>query len=241
MQYENDATRRPVVAAAASSAALAQPSTSRAKGPWSGSTWTSRRSTMPTTSRSMRPIATRSASAASPTARRCAPSSARPSASPTVRPRSRRADIYRTKQANAPVNIFIHGGAWRANRAADYAFLAEPFVNAGAHFVVLDFINVDDAGGSLFPMVEQVRRAVGLRLPQRQDVRRRSRPALSVLAFVGLASRRLRGDARLAQGGPAGRHPQGRGAGQRHVRPQAGAALQALEIRQVHRRDGSRR
>ena len=23
-------------------------------------------------------------------------------------------DIYRTKQANAPVNIFIHGGAWRA-------------------------------------------------------------------------------------------------------------------------------
>ena len=40
-------------------------------------------------------------------------------------------DIYRTKQANAPVNIFIHGGAWRANRAADYACLAEPFVKAG--------------------------------------------------------------------------------------------------------------
>src|SRR5262250_1889835 len=70
-------------------------------------------------------------------------------------------DIYRTKTANAPVNIFIHGGAWRANKAADYAFLAEPFVNAGAHYVVLDFTNVDDAGGSLFPMVEQVRRAVG--------------------------------------------------------------------------------
>ena len=70
-------------------------------------------------------------------------------------------DIYRCKQANAPVNIYIHGGAWRANRAADYAFLAELFVNAGAHLVVLDFINVDDAGGSLFPIVEQVRRAVG--------------------------------------------------------------------------------
>jgi len=39
--------------------------------------------------------------------------------------------------------------------------LAEPFVQLGAHFVVLDFTNVDDAGGSLFPMVEQVRRAVG--------------------------------------------------------------------------------
>ena len=69
-------------------------------------------------------------------------------------------DIYRTKAPNAPVNIFIHGGAWRANRGADYAFLAEPFVQAGAHYVILDFTNVDDARASLFPMVEQMRRAV---------------------------------------------------------------------------------
>ena len=73
-------------------------------------------------------------------------------------------DIYRSKQANAhgnaPVNIFIHGGAWRANKAADYAFLAEPFVQAGAHYVIVDFTNVDEAQGDLFPMVEQVRRAV---------------------------------------------------------------------------------
>src|SRR5262249_24674736 len=70
-------------------------------------------------------------------------------------------DIYRCSRADAPVNIFVHGGAWRANRVADYAFLAEPFVKAGAHYVVLDFINVDDAQGSLFPMVEQVCRAAG--------------------------------------------------------------------------------
>jgi arylformamidase len=70
-------------------------------------------------------------------------------------------DIYRSKVANAPVNIFIHGGAWRANKAADYAFLAEPFVKAGAHYVILDFTNVDETQGSLFPMVEQVCRAVG--------------------------------------------------------------------------------
>jgi arylformamidase len=69
-------------------------------------------------------------------------------------------DIYRAARANAPVNIFVHGGAWRANRAADYAFLAEPFVNAGAHYVIPDFTNVQDASGSLFSMVEQVRRAV---------------------------------------------------------------------------------
>jgi len=70
-------------------------------------------------------------------------------------------DVYRTKAPNAPVAIFVHGGAWRNGRAAEFTCLAEPFVHAGAHFVVLDFTNVDDAKGSLFPMVEQVRRAVG--------------------------------------------------------------------------------
>jgi arylformamidase len=33
-------------------------------------------------------------------------------------------------------------------------------VRAGAHYVVLDFVNVLEAGGSLMPMAEQVRRAV---------------------------------------------------------------------------------
>ena len=70
-------------------------------------------------------------------------------------------DIFRTAQPNAPINIFIHGGAWRRNKAADYAVLAELFVRAGAHSVILDFINVDEAEGSLFPMAEQVRRAIG--------------------------------------------------------------------------------
>src|SRR4029079_6382871 len=70
-------------------------------------------------------------------------------------------DTYRPKQPNAPVTIFVHGGAWRANRAADYACLAEPFVTAGAHYVILDFTNVDAARGSLFPMIDDERRAVG--------------------------------------------------------------------------------
>jgi arylformamidase len=69
-------------------------------------------------------------------------------------------DIYRTKRANAPVAIFIHGGSWRNGSASQNAYLAEPFVNAGAHYVIPDFINVLDAGGDLFAMVEQVRRAV---------------------------------------------------------------------------------
>src|SRR6516225_1800181 len=121
-----------------------------------GSTWTSRRSMTPMIRSSTRPIASRSPSDASPTASIGAPERVAYGATEIEK-----LDIYRTRQANAPVNIFVHGGAWRANRAADYACLAEPFVRAGAHFVILDFTNVDDAGGSLFPMVEQVRRAVG--------------------------------------------------------------------------------
>jgi arylformamidase len=61
----------------------------------------------------------------------------------------------------APVAIFVHGGAWRTGSASDYSFVAEPFVRAGANFAVLDFTTVDESGGSLFPMVEQVRRAIG--------------------------------------------------------------------------------
>ncbi len=70
-------------------------------------------------------------------------------------------DVYRTKKAGAPVVIFVHGGAWRNGAALEFTYLAEPFVHLGANFVVLDFTNVDQAGGNLFPMVEQVRRAVG--------------------------------------------------------------------------------
>ena len=69
-------------------------------------------------------------------------------------------DVYRTTCPSAPIHIFIHGGAWRGGLAQHYAFAAELFVNAGAHFVVPDFAWVQDVGGSLLPMAEQVRRAV---------------------------------------------------------------------------------
>src|SRR5262245_25076434 len=69
-------------------------------------------------------------------------------------------DVYTTKRANAPINIFIHGGAWRGGLAKDSAYPAELFVHAGAHYVVPDFINVIEANGGLTPMADQVRRAV---------------------------------------------------------------------------------
>jgi arylformamidase len=71
-----------------------------------------------------------------------------------------RLDIYRTDRPHAPFEVYIHGGAWRRGEAKDYGHPAEMLVKAGAHLLVLDFIQVDEAGGSLFPMVEQVRRAI---------------------------------------------------------------------------------
>ncbi|RYX96015.1 MAG: alpha/beta hydrolase [Comamonadaceae bacterium] len=69
-------------------------------------------------------------------------------------------DVYTTDKADAPVAIFIHGGAWRAGLARNNAFAAELFVRAGVHLVVPDFAPVQDVGGDLALMVAQIRRAV---------------------------------------------------------------------------------
>jgi arylformamidase len=69
-------------------------------------------------------------------------------------------DIYKTRRPNAPCLVFIHGGRWRNGRSAGAAFLSEAFVKAGAHFIAVDFNNVLETKGDLFPMVDQCRRAV---------------------------------------------------------------------------------
>jgi arylformamidase len=69
-------------------------------------------------------------------------------------------DLYATKKANAPIHVFLHGGAWRAELAKDYAFPAEMFVNAGAHYIAVDFNNVIETKGDLMPMAKQCRDAV---------------------------------------------------------------------------------
>jgi arylformamidase len=66
-------------------------------------------------------------------------------------------DVYRTQRANAPVAVYIHGGAWRNGSSPEFAFLAELFVNAGVNLAVLDFANIDDVGGDLMAMAKQVR------------------------------------------------------------------------------------
>ena len=69
-------------------------------------------------------------------------------------------DLYPAARPNAPVHVFVHGGAWRGGLARDYAFPAETFVRAGAHYLAVDFNNVIETNGDLMPMADQVRRAV---------------------------------------------------------------------------------
>lgn len=69
-------------------------------------------------------------------------------------------DVYATGQSDAPIFVFIHGGAWRLGRAADNAHAAELFVNAGIHYVVPDFSPVQTFDGDLRPMVAQLRAAL---------------------------------------------------------------------------------
>ncbi|MFM7600179.1 MAG: alpha/beta hydrolase [Pseudanabaena sp.] len=69
-------------------------------------------------------------------------------------------DVYVTHQTNAPIHIFIHGGAWRDGVARNFAYAAELFVRAGVNFVVPDFANVIEAQGDLMPMAMQVRQSV---------------------------------------------------------------------------------
>jgi arylformamidase len=69
-------------------------------------------------------------------------------------------DIYRSERSAAPVFVFIHGGAWRSGRSRDFAAPAEMFLAAGAHYVVPDFDLVQDVGGNLMVLADQVRRAI---------------------------------------------------------------------------------
>jgi len=69
-------------------------------------------------------------------------------------------DIYKTTRGNAPIQVFIHGGAWRRGSAKDSAYPAEMFVTAGAIFIAIDFVSVEQADGDLMTMADQVRRAI---------------------------------------------------------------------------------
>ena len=69
-----------------------------------------------------------------------------------------RLDIYRPARSGAPVQVFIHGGAWRQLDKDDSGLAAPAFVGAGAMLVALSFGRVPDV--PVGTMVDQVRRAI---------------------------------------------------------------------------------
>ncbi len=72
-----------------------------------------------------------------------------------------RVDVYRAQTKHAPVFVFVHGGAWKTSDAQRNAFAAEMFVDAGIHYVLLEFTGIDQADGRLQTLVSQV--SAGLR------------------------------------------------------------------------------
>ena len=70
-------------------------------------------------------------------------------------------DLYTPNRKNAPIHIFVHGGAWRSgNGSGNNAYNARKFVESGMIYIAPDYQLVTDANGSLYPMVDQLRNAV---------------------------------------------------------------------------------
>jgi len=102
----------------------------------------------------------RTLSLARPLARRSLVASASRYAVNTDKPQVETLDIYRTNRPNAPVFVFIHGGAWLGGLAKNNGFAVELFDNAGVHYVALDLIAIKEADGDLRRMADQVRRGI---------------------------------------------------------------------------------
>ena len=195
------------------------------------------------TRRRLRPVGVcaeypaRCCSAPRATANWCANGSARPSASPTGRRRSRRSMSTppRRRTRRFTSSSTAAPGVPASPRTTHYP--AEMFVNAGAHFVVLDFVNVtrERRRPARHGRPGAARGRLGLQ--ECQELRRRSRALLHQRPFVRRPLGRRAAHHRLAEGlRPAVRRSSRAASRQRHVRPQAGAALGAFELREVHRR-----
>ncbi len=66
-------------------------------------------------------------------------------------------DVFPAARSPAPVQIFVHGGAWKNFTKDDFSFVADALVPAGIHAVILNFSNLPAV--RLPDMAEQVQRA----------------------------------------------------------------------------------
>ena len=147
-------------------------------------------------------------------------------------------DVFRAKQPKGPIFVFIHGGAWRVGVASDYSYIAELFVNAGAHCAIPDFSWVQDAGHGLMTMADQVRRAIVWAYRNAESFG--GDPARFYIgghsSGAHLAGVALTTDWQKDFGLPRDFYP-GRTMHQRHVRTETGAALVPEQLRQNGRFD----
>ena len=90
-------------------------------------------------------------------------------------------DIFRTARSNAPVNIFVHGGGWQRNCAADYALQAEVAERM-----------LQSAGGAETPIVAWATAHAGALAPVEGLAREIRAAANPDLAMLFVASRQLR-------------------------------------------------
>ncbi len=67
-------------------------------------------------------------------------------------------DVFPVERPNAPVHVFVHGGAWRAGSKEGVSFLADLFVPAGVIYIAVDFNSIPKA--RLPEMADKVRRAM---------------------------------------------------------------------------------
>jgi arylformamidase len=72
--------------------------------------------------------------------------------------RLQRLDVFPAENPNAPIQVFIHGGYWRALDKSGFSYLAEPLLAAGATTVLLNYDLCPTV--TLDEIVQQVRRAL---------------------------------------------------------------------------------
>lgn len=67
-------------------------------------------------------------------------------------------DLFLPDREKPPLHIFIHGGYWQWNEKEPYAFLAQPFVEAGIAFATLEYSLCPNV--TFETIVEQIRTAI---------------------------------------------------------------------------------
>ena len=63
-------------------------------------------------------------------------------------------DVFKSSRAGSPTVVFLHGGAWKGGHKDEVSFIAEPYVDAGANVVAVNFALVPEVR-----LEEQVRQA----------------------------------------------------------------------------------